>query len=300
MLNLDALRIFCNVVEAGGFSRAADRLGISTSSVTNQVAALELGFRAKLLHRTTRSMSLTDEGRQCYEAAVKLLGEAEELEQTMRDLIAAPSGMLHVDMPGIFNNLIVAPALPQFSLDYPEISVRLTANDRFVDMVEEGIDVLVRVGNLNDSQLVSQRLATTQWICCAAPAYIAKHGRPASPDALAGFTCLNFIYPKSGRFRPWTFLRDQQATTMTPLGRVGTDHVEGMIEAAVAGGGVMHALSVSVQDKIARGLLIPLLEEFTAPGPDIHVIFQQRHLRAARVKVFVDFLHQAFAARVRR
>jgi LysR family transcriptional regulator for bpeEF and oprC len=228
---------------------------------------------------------------------VKLLREAEELEETMRDLSAAPSGMLHVDMPTIFSNRIVAPALPQFARDYPEISVRLTANDRFVDMVDEGIDVLVRVGNLGDSRLVAQMLATTQWISCAAPDYVLRNGRPTSLEELAGLSCLNFIYPKSGRFRPWTFLRDERLITIMPRGRIATDHIEGLVEAAVAGGGVIQALSISVQDEIANGLLVPLLEEFTAPGPDVNVLFQQRHLRAARVKVFVDFLHQTFAAR---
>jgi LysR family transcriptional regulator for bpeEF and oprC len=297
MDRLDALKVFCCVVEAGGFSRAADRLGISTSSVTNQVAALEAHFGVRLLHRTTRRMSVTDEGRQCYDNAVRLLGDMDELEGALRQSDAAPSGMLRVDMPGIVGDLIVAPALPRFLRAYPDITVRMTANDRLVDMVEEGIDVLVRIGNLPDTHLVAQTLTTTRYVCCAAPAYLERHGTPRSPDHLATFDCLNFIYPKSRRIRPWFFERDGQPAALALRGGFGTDHVETLVAAAVAGGGIIQVLSLSVQEKIARGVLVPVLEDHAAPGPDVAVLFQQRHLRAAKVKVFVDFLHRTFKER---
>jgi LysR family transcriptional regulator for bpeEF and oprC len=284
-------------VDAGGFSRAADRLGISTSSVTNQVAALEVRFRVKLLHRTTRSMSLTDEGRQCYESAVRLLGDMDELEEGLRQSNAAPSGLLRVDMPGIIGNRIVAPALPQFLLNYPEITVRMSASDRLIDMVEEGVDVLVRIGNLGDSQLVAQTLAKTSYVCCASPDYLRRRGRPGSPEDLGDFDCLNFIYPKSRRTRPWYFRRDGQLSSLAPRGVFGTDHVESLVEAATAGAGIIQVLSLSVEERLASGALEPLLEDYAAPGPDVAVLFHQRHLRAAKVKVFVDFLQQTFASR---
>lgn len=297
MDRLDALKVFCTVVDAGGFSRAADRLGISTSSVTNQVAALEARFGVKLLHRTTRSMSLTEEGRQCYENAVRLLGDMDELEEALRQSNQAPSGLLRVDMPAIISERIVGPALPRFLLDYPEITLRMSANDRFVDMVEEGIDVLVRIGELPDSNLVAQTLARTMYVCCASPEYIARRGAPQSPADLAGLDCLNFIYPKSRRFRPWYFLHDGQVTSLALRGVFGTDHIETLVEAATAGSGIIQAMSISVQEKIASGALVPLLCDYMAPGPDIAVLFQQRHLRAAKVKVFVDFLQQTFRNR---
>lgn len=294
MDRLDALKVFCCVVEAGAFSRAADRLGISTSSVTNQVASLENHFRVKLLNRTTRRMSLTDEGRQCYDNAVRLLGDMDELESALRQSNATPSGVLRVDMPGIVGDLIVAPALPLFFRDYPDITVRMTANDRFVDMVEEGIDVLVRIGNLPDSHLVAQTLATTRYVCCAAPDYLARRGTPQSPDDLTTFDCLNFVYPKSRRIRPWFFERDGQPAPLALRGVFGTDHVETLVAAAVAGGGIIQVLSLSVQDKIARGVLVPVLADYAAAGPDVSVLFQRQHLRAAKVKAFVDFLRETF------
>lgn len=297
MDRLEALKVFCSVVDAGGFRRAADRLGISTTSVTNQVAALEARFRVKLLHRTTRSMSVTEEGRQCYENAMRLLADMNELEDVLRHSTTAPSGLLRVDMPGIIGTRIISPALPGFFTDYPDVTVRMSANDRLVDMVDEGIDVLVRIGNLVDSRLVAQTLAGTHYVCCAAPEYVARHGSPQSPDDLDGFACLNFLYPKSRRARPWFFLRDGQVTSIAPRGIFVTDHVESLIGAALAGGGIIQALSVSVQDRIASGALVPLLTDWMAPGPDVAVLFQQRQLRAAKVKVFVDFLHAIFRTR---
>lgn len=297
MDRLSALKIFCSVVDTGGFSRAADRLGISTSSVTNQVAALEARFRVKLLHRTTRSMSVTDEGRQCYENAVRLLADMDELEEILRHSNAAPSGLLRVDLPGIISNQIVAPALPQFLLDYPEITVRMSANDRLIDMVEEGIDVMVRIGNLSDSHLVAQTLARTSYVCCASPGYLARRGSPQSPEDLSDFDCLNFIYPKSRRIRPWYFQCDGDVSALPLRGIFGTDHVETLIEAASAGSGIIQVMSLSVQERFESGALVPLLTDYMAPGPDIAVLFQQRQLRAAKVKVFVQFLQDIFRKR---
>lgn len=297
MDRLDALKVFCTVVEVGGFSRAADRLGISTSSVTNQVAALEAGFGIKLLHRTTRSMSLTDEGRQCYENALRLLADMAELEAALHHSTAAPSGLLRVDMPGIIGDRIVAPALPKFLRDYPEITVRMTANDRLIDMVEEGIDVLVRIGNLTDSQLVAQTLQRTHYLCCASPDFLATYGTPQAPEDLSGFRCLNFIYPKSRRIRPWFFRRNDQISSLPQRGIFATDHVESLVEMASAGGGIIQVLSLSVHDKIESGGLVPILTNFTAPGPDVAVLFPQRQQRAAKVDVFIEFLHKTFRKR---
>jgi LysR family transcriptional regulator for bpeEF and oprC len=294
MDRLDALKVFCSVVDAGGFRRAADRLGISTTSVTNQVAALEARFRVKLLHRTTRSMSVTEEGRQCYENAMRLLADMNDLEDVLRHSTAAPSGLLRVDMPGIIGTRIVSPALPCFLRDYPEVTVRMSATDRLVDMVEEGIDVMVRIGHLADSRLVAQTLAGTRYVCCASPDYLARRGGPQSPDELDAFDCLNFLYPKSRRARPWYFRRDDQVSSLAPRGIFVTDHVESLVGAAMAGGGIIQVLSISVQDRIASGALVPLLTDWTAPGPDVAVLFQQRQLRAAKVKVFVEFLHAIF------
>lgn len=294
MDRLDALNVFCAVVDAGGFSRAADKLGMSTSSVTNQVAALETHFNIRLLHRTTRRMSLTDEGRQCYQQAQQLLQAVRELESDMQDSNQHPRGSLRVDMPNIVSRTIVAPALPRFLAAYPDVVLRLTAGDRMVDMVEESVDVQLRIGELADSQLIARTLATTRFVCCAAPAFIAAHGQPLTPEELANFACLNFLLPKSHKVRPWQFARDGETFTQTPQGVLAMDHIESLIEAAIAGCGVVQALSLSVAGHLREGKLVPVLSPFAAPGPPLSALYPQRHQRAAKVRVFVDFLAALF------
>jgi len=292
MDRLDAMRVFCAVVEAGGFSRAAERLGMSTSSVTAQVAGLEAHFRVKLLNRTTRSMSLTGEGRACYEQALRLLADMAELESSMHDAADTPSGTLRVDMPGLISRLYVSPALPGFLARYPQITLRATASDRMVDMVEEGVDVLIRIGEVADASLVARPLRLTHWVCCASPDFVRQHGVPASPAALDDFPCLAFISPHSRRLRAWSFAG---ADSFTPRARVAMDHVDSLIELCKGGAGIGQFMSLSVEDALRSGELVPLLAEWQADGPPVHALYQQRQQRAAKVRAFVDFAASLFA-----
>jgi LysR family transcriptional regulator for bpeEF and oprC len=294
MDRLDALRVFCAVVQAGGFSKAAARIGISTSSVTNQVGALEDHFGIKLLNRTTRSMSLTAEGRQCHDQALTILASMGDMEDLLRDSHSAPRGSLRVDMPGLVSRLYVAPALPGFLAAYPDISLRLSASDRLVDMIDEGVDVLVRIGDLADSNLVAKVLCHTSYVTCAAPAYVARHGAPSTPDQLAQYDCLAFLYPKARQVRPWQFQRGEQKLSLVPVARLTLDHVDSLIEAALAGCGIIQALSISVDAQLRSGALVPLLSDWRAAGPDVSALYGKQHLRAAKVKLFVDFLSQLF------
>jgi len=291
---LDALKVFCAVVDAGGFSRAAAKLGISTSSVTHQIGVLEAHFGVRLLNRTTRSMSLTDEGRRCIEQARRLLDDMDELESALSDTALEPRGVLRVDMPDVLARLYVAPALPRFLAAYPELSVRLSASDRLIDMVDEGVDVMLRIGELADSALVGRSVFRNRYICAASPDYLARHGKPDHPDELARLSCLNFVYPKARQVRPWSFQQDGQPYTITPRSTVAMDHVESLIEMAVQGGGVVQHLSVSLLQPLRSGALAPLLEAWQAPGPDVSLLYPQRHQRAARIQVFVDFVAQLF------
>jgi LysR family transcriptional regulator for bpeEF and oprC len=293
MDRLDAMRVFCAVVEAGGFSRAAERLGMSTSSVTAQVAGLESHFRVKLLNRTTRSMSLTGEGRACYEQALRLLADMAELESSMHDAADTPSGTLRVDMPGLISRLYVAPALPRFLAQYPGVSLRASASDRMVDMVEEGVDVLIRIGEVADARLVARPLLQTRWVCCAAPSFLREHGVPAEPSALADYPCLGFISPHTRRLRVWQFAG---ADSYTPRARASFDHVDSLIEMCKAGAGIGQFMSLSVGDALRSGELVALLEPWQADGPVVHALYQQRQQRAAKVTAFVDFAAGLFAA----
>ncbi|MCX7290098.1 LysR family transcriptional regulator [Janthinobacterium sp.] len=298
MDRLEAMQVFCAVVEAGGFSKAAQRLGISTSSVTNQVAALEKHFGVRLLQRTTRSMSLTAEGQQCHAQARQMLAGMAALESSLLQAAERPSGSLRVDMPSSISRNLVAPALPRFIAAYPDIALRLTVSDRLVDMVEEGIDVMLRIGAPQDSSLVARSLLTMDYLCCASPAFVARHGMPQSPQELERFACLHFLYPKSRLVRPWLFQADGggEAFAHTPPAALAFDHIESMIAAAQAGCGIVQALSVSVLQPLREGSLVPVLQPFRTRGPDLWALFHPRQLRAAKVQVFVDFLAQIFRA----
>jgi LysR family transcriptional regulator for bpeEF and oprC len=296
MDRLDALKVFCAVVDSGGFSKAAEKLGISTSSVTHQVGALEAHFGVKLLNRTTRSMSLTDEGRQCVEQARRLLDDMGDLESSLNLSQQEPAGTLRVDLPGILSRLYVAPALPAFLERHPALNVKMTASDRLTDMVDEGVDVLIRIGELASSNLIARTLCRTSFITCAAPAFIARHGQPQTPEQLDQFRCLNFIYPKARVVRPWAFQRNGEGFTHTPRGALASDHVESLIEMALAGGGIVQHFSVSLAGHLRSGALVPLLVEWQAPGPDVSALVQHKHLRAAKIKVFADFVEEVFKA----
>ncbi|WP_254671986.1 LysR family transcriptional regulator [Janthinobacterium sp. MP5059B] len=296
MDRLEAMHVFCAVVEAGGFSRAAQRLGISTSSVTNQVAALERHFGVRLLQRTTRSMSLTAEGQQCHAQARQVLADMAALESSLLQAAERPSGSLRVDMPSSISRNLVAPALPRFIAAYPDIALRLTVSDRLVDMVEEGIDVMLRIGEPQDSSLVARSLLKMDYLCCASPAFVARHGMPRTPQELDRFACLHFLYPKSRQVRPWLFLAEagDAAYAHTPPAALSFDHIESMLAAAQAGCGIVQALSVSVLQPLREGTLVPVLQPYRTRGPDLWALFHPRQLRAAKVQVFVEFLAQIF------
>jgi LysR family transcriptional regulator for bpeEF and oprC len=161
-------------------------------------------------------------------------------------------------------------------------------------MVDEGVDVMLRIGQLQDSSLVGRSIFKNHYICCASPDFIARHGKPSHPDDLDRMPCLNFVYPRARQLRPWLFQQDGQPFTTTPRGAVAMDHVDSLIEMAVRGGGIVQHLSVSLLEPLRSGALAPLLEEWQAPGPDVSVLYPQRQQRAAKIKVFVDFVEGVF------
>lgn len=291
MDRLEAMRVFCAVVEAGGFSRAAEKLGISPSSVTMHIAGLESHFRVKLLHRTTRSMSLTSEGIVCHQYALAMLADMAELESQLHEAADIPSGSLRIDMPGLVSRLYVSPVLSRFLAQYPEITLRATVSDRLVDMVEEGIDILIRIGNVSDSGLVARPLMRTRLVCCASPEFLRLNGIPQAPDRLREYPCLGFMLPKVRRLRPWLF---DGASEFFPDTRISSDHVDSLLELCKTGNGIGQFLSLSVKDALDRGELVPVLEQWQTDGPTVYALFQQRHQRAAKVRAFVDFLTSVF------
>lgn len=287
---MESLRVFCRVVELNSFSRAADQLEMSNASITNHVASLESHFGVRLLNRTTRKLSLTDDGRSCYESAQRLLGEMKELEEILQGAKQKPTGMLRVDVPTAIGRIYIAPALSRFTAKYPEMSIMMNVTDRVVDAVEERVDVVIRLGKLKDSNMVARTIHQPRFVCCATPDFLARHGTPKTPDDLAHYPCLGFIQPNTGQLVPWTFAQGDQQITYTPKATISINHADSLIHTALSGAGIIQLLSLSLNPPIAAGLLKPILEDWSTAGPPVSVMYPQNRHLSPKVRVFVDFV----------
>ncbi|PUA16747.1 LysR family transcriptional regulator [Glaciimonas sp. PCH181] len=295
MDRLESLRVFCQVVELNSFSRAAEQLELSNASITNHIASLERHFGVRLLNRTTRKLSLTDDGHRCYQRAQRLLGDMIELEDTLQGSRATPQGVLRIDVPTVISRIYLAPALSRFTARYPDLTLRVNVSDRMVDMVEGRGDVWMRIGELKDSSMVARRVYQTKNICCAAPDFLRRHGIPATPQDLTRFQCLSFIHPSTGQNVPWTFSKGKQQIEWTPQTSISINHAESLIHAASSGAGIVQLLSLSLNPAIRSGLLTPVLTDWSTAGPPVSVLYHHSHQLSAKIRVFVDFVTELFA-----
>ena len=295
MDKLESLHVFCRVVELNSFSRAADQLQLSNASISNHIAGLESHFGVRLLNRTTRKLSLTDDGRSCYERALRLLGEMTELEDALQGARLKPKGILRVDIPTAIGRIYIAPALPRFAAQYPELSLRVHVTDRDLDIVDERADVVIRMGELKDSNMVARLIYQSRSICCAAPSYLAEHGTPGTPQDLAQHTCLGFIQPNSREIVPWDFNRGEDTFRFAPQASIAINHAESLIHAAATGAGIIQLLSSSLNPPIESGTLAPILQDWESAGPPVYVVYPQNRHLSPKVRAFVDFVSALFA-----
>lgn len=290
----EALRVFCRIVEIGSFSRTARQLDMSNSSVTNHLTNLEKYLGVRLLNRTTRTLSLTDEGRACYERARDLLDRLGEMEENLRGAKLVPQGVLRVDVPTAIGRMYIAPALPRFTELYPELTVKMTLCDQALVPEEGGVDVSVRIGKIKDSGRVAKTIHRSRYVCCASPGVLAKHGIPGVPEDLARYPQLGFLQPTTGQPVPWFFAKSDITSEQMPDARIWINHAEALIDAAISGGGVIQLLSLSLQPYIEKGALMPILADWSAPGPPISVIYPPSRHQPAKISAFVRFLSELF------
>lgn len=290
----EALRVFCRIVEAGSFTRTARQLEMSNSSVTNHIANLERHLGVRLLNRTTRKLSLTDEGHACYARARELLDGLCEMEESLGDASHLPKGVLRIDVPTAIGRIYIAPALHRFAAQYPEVTVQMTLGDQVVAPEERGVDVSIRIGNLKDSGRTAKTIHRTRYVCCASPDVVARHGRPASPADLARYPQLGFLHPTTGQPVPWFFSRDGADSEYMPDARIWINHAESLISAAISGAGVIQLFSLSLQPYIEKGLLVPILQDWSASGPPISVIYPAGRRNPAKIGAFVRFVDGLF------
>lgn len=284
------MAVYVRVVEDGGFSAAARSLSLTPSAVSKLIGRLEARLGVRLMHRTTRSLSLTHEGVAFYQRAARILRDIEEAEESVSGVAGIPRGPLRVNAAVAFATYQLVPLLPQFVDHYPEVRLELSVTDRVVDLVEEGVDVAVRIGARTDSSLVSRRLAEDHRVICAAPAYLQRRGIPQQPADLLHHECLAWIGNQGG-LNDWPFHGVDGPYALPAHGRLEVNNGETLYEMTVAGLGIGRIAEFRVAEDIRSGRLVPLLQEHHREEPlPIHAVYPHRRHLLPRVRVFVDFL----------
>lgn len=286
MDTIDAMRVFVAVVERNGFSAAAEALDLSTTAVTRQIAALEKRLSARLLNRTTRRVSPTSTGAAYYQRCVQLLAEFDELEASVGAQALQPSGRLRINAPVSYGITRLAPLLPGYCARYPQVELDLSLADRVVDMVEEGFDLAIRITRQPSPSLIARRLAQARISLCAAPAYLARRGTPATPQDLAGHDCLAYEYGGDS----WP-LRGPQGEVNVPLNpHMRANNGEVLREAAIAGMGIIAQPDFIISQALDDGRLVPVLPDWEVPPIGIHAVYASRSHLAPKVRSFIDYL----------
>ncbi|MCP1481781.1 MULTISPECIES: LysR family transcriptional regulator [Pseudomonas] len=285
------MQVFISVAQEQGFAAAARRLGLSAPSVTRAVAALEQRIGTQLLTRTTRNVLLTEAGQRYLEDSRRILAELQDAEASAAGIHALPRGQLTITAPVLFGELFVTPLMVDYLERFPEVSINALLVDRVVSMVEEGMDVAVRIGELPDSGQHAMRVGEVRRVICASPAFLARHGRPRHPQELRQAPV---IAPSSiGQSRSWLFDDNGTPLNIRPEPRLVVTANQAAISAACLGLGLTRVLSYQVAGKVAAGELEIILAEFELAPLPIHVVYQGGRKAPARVRSFVDFAVQA-------
>lgn len=297
MDQLFCMRVFARVVEHGSFARAAEDLEIAPPTATGALAQLEKHLGVRLLHRTTRRLSLTDEGRTFYQSCVRMLDDLAEAEEALSGAHASPRGRLRVSTPHSFIYQDFLPALPRFLERYPQLDVELVLTDRAVNLVEEGIDCAVRAVQVpDDSTLVARRIAEWKWLACASREYLERHGRPQNPEELEHHNCIRFVSPSHGRTAAWQFQKGATDVSFTPRGNLGVTSAEGAAAAAAVGIGIAQVSHVLALPGLRSGALEPLLVDWTVAGAPLQVVYPSNRYLGAKVRAFTDFVAEIYPA----
>jgi DNA-binding transcriptional LysR family regulator len=291
---LTGLIAFARAASLGSYTAAARSLSVSPSAVSKSIQRLEQHFGLKLFSRTTRSLTLTPEGRDLHQRTLRLLREVEEIEQAAVAARAEPAGTLRVTAPLPIGVYVLAPALPRFRAQYPKLSVDLRLGDRFVDLVEESIDVAIRVGDLADSRLISRRLAPHRLCAFASPDYLTRRGTPRHPDELAGHDCVNFRYQSSGQALRWPFRVGGRELEIMSAAGIIVDVSDAVAAVLAAGGGIGISPTYVAASYVRRGELVPVLTEFAVERTTVTALWPENRRGSPNVRAFLTFLSEIF------
>lgn len=291
---LPTLPTFVKVVETQSFSKAAKLLGLTKSAVSKHIHALEDGLKVRLLNRTTRSLALTEEGELFYRTAAHLVEELLAAESQIASVHDRPSGVLKVNAPTSFGTMHLAPVITAFAAQYPEVQVEVTLTDRFVHIIEEGVDIAIRVASLTDSSLIARKIARCQMVMAASPAYLAKHGTPMHPDELINHRAIEYSYSdKSSELR---YVDAAGKPAVAPINPTFRSNAAAMLKQAACDGlGVVYVPSFIVGDEIRSGKLVRLMPGVQPVNErNIYALYPHNRYMSTKVRLFSDAVAQAF------
>lgn len=286
------INIFVRSAQTRSFSVAAQHLGMSPSAVSKAVMRLEESLGIRLMNRTTRKITLTDDGAAFYERCRQILGELEEAELELKRAQSTPIGTLRIDLTTELGQLHIIPALPQFIKRYPDLKLNISLSNRMADVIEEGIDVVVRIGVGPDSSLIMHGLGTARFIVCAAPNYLKRYGIPQTLEELKHHNCISFVSPWTGRVFDWQFQNDGQQISIPVEGNLCLNNGKSLLDIALAGVGLVQVYNYIAGEAIAQGKLKPVLENYVAPGSLISVVYPQKRHLSAKIRAFIDFMSE--------
>jgi LysR family transcriptional regulator for bpeEF and oprC len=290
MNKLQAMEVFVQVVDAGGFTRAADNMQLPKATVSTLVQALETTLAVKLLHRTTRQVSVTSDGAAYYERCLRILSDVRDAEESLSTNRASPSGRLRVDVATAMANDLLLPALPDFFKRYPDIRLDLGCSDRAVDLIEEGVDCAIRGGNLPDSNLIARRVGIMHFAVAGTPEYLARHGRPTHPNQLADHRCINYFSSKTGKTMDWDFVRDGETIFVPIPSCLAVNDSTVYTTAGLQGLGLVQLASYKLDALVASGQMELVLTDWTSAPMPINVVYPENRHLSAKVRVFVEWV----------
>lgn len=295
---LNYIPTFVKVADRQSFSGAARELGMTKSAVSKHIASLEEMLKVRLLNRTTRKISLTEEGKLFLERCTHIMEELQSAEQQLHNIHESPSGVLRINAPAGFGLFHLSPVIAEFARQYPDIRLDVDFSDHFIDIVESGVDVCIRVASLTDSSLIAKKLAHCQFAMAASPEYLQAHGAPTHPDQLINHRFIE--YSNLERLQEWRYL-----DPMTQKERVAPIQVclranngQMMRQAALAGVGIIAAPTFIIGNDIKKGKLVPILPQYAmSPQRNIYALFAHNKFMASKVRLFLDFIAERFAGK---
>ena len=293
MDQVKAMKVFVRIYERSSFTLAADDLNLPRATLTHTLNQFEAWLGTRLLERSTRRVRPTLDGEAYYLRCVQLLAELEEAELAFRSV--APKGRLRVDLHGTLAKYFVIPALPQFMARYPEIELSISEADRFVDLIAEGVDCVLRAGALGDSALIGRRVATLRQVTCASPAYLCKYGEPKRLADLGEHRAVNYVSRTTAKLFPFEFMVDGQVQEVTIEGALSVFGAEIYAASAVAGLGIIQCPHYRIAELIDQGVMQEILIDTPPPPMPVSVLYPQNRHMSPRVRVFVDWLAEIFA-----